>query len=238
MRAHWTDEQVRHRSGSESRHAANFEDYDLSGDEGLEEWSEEFFQDWAKQEISMLQDAQAEADSALRKEGALCTKPEPGRKKYTWAADSSAEKAEAREDAIFQKNDRMQMDKAHACGAERLTPPDSAPKGPLLIMARRFYMPTEMLFGDHVEEGYLPAEERKSTHAAMTRGYGVLDAGATRTMGSIVALEHARQVSLRESRICRTVLFLALRTASPVQLNSVVAAARIRAADEAACTCP
>ena len=38
-----------------------------------------------------------------------------------------------------------------------------------------------------------------TTHEAMTKGFAVLDAGATKTMGSIVALEHARRASFEHS---------------------------------------
>ena len=57
------------------------------------------------------------------------------------------------------------------------------------------------LFGEHVEEPSTAwtsngSINKMTTQKAMRAGYGVLDPGATRTMGSITALEYARQASL------------------------------------------
>ena len=56
-------------------------------------------------------------------------------------------------------------------------------------MESSLYGDTEGEMSWHQEEG------RMTTHKAMLKGYGVLDGGATRTMGSMVALEQAREAS-------------------------------------------
>ena len=56
-------------------------------------------------------------------------------------------------------------------------------------MESSLYGDTEGEMSWHQEEG------RMTTHEAMLKGYSVLDGGATRTMGSMVALEQAREAS-------------------------------------------
>ena len=59
LRAHWTDDQVRRRDGTD--HSANFEDVD---DEEPAEWDDSFFEDWHPQDVAMFQAAQAEEHDA------------------------------------------------------------------------------------------------------------------------------------------------------------------------------
>ena len=214
LRAHWTDEQVRQRDSSESRHAANFEDFDISEDEGPTEWADEFFQDWTEDEISMFQDAQADVESALaqiqegkrtlREAHAKQKKVRLGRRYFGGEGRGKSQGSGGRN---FPR-DRSEADgqgpclrcgKAHSTRQCPQRPPGDGRKVLHADAQSEFIYQAETLFGDHMED-YLSAGAKMSTHEAMTQGYGVLDAGATRTMGPIVALEHARQVSLRDGR--------------------------------------
>ena len=59
------------------------------------------------------------------------------------------------------------------------------------------------LFGEHQESSValLAGEGKMTTQQAMKAGYGVLDAGATKTMGSFTALHYAREASWRERQV-------------------------------------
>ena len=57
----------------------------------------------------------------------------------------------------------------------------------------------ESLFGDH-EALSSQSEGQLTTPEATRAGYGILDPGATKTMGSITALEYARAGSWAQNR--------------------------------------
>ena len=61
------------------------------------------------------------------------------------------------------------------------------------------YYQAESLFGDH-EALSSQSEGQLTTPEAMRAGYGILDPGATKTMGSITALEYARAASWAQNR--------------------------------------
>ena len=214
LRAHWTDEQVRHRDGSESRHMANFED-GISDDEAPEEWPAEFFQDWTDEEVYMFQEVQSDIDAAwsqiqegkrtLREARAKQKEVRLGRRFYGGKGRGKSQGTGGRNFPRDRSDNGPQgpclrCGKAHSTRSCPQRPPEDSKKILQTEAQSEFIYQAETLFGDQAGDALIAASGKMSTHEAMMKGFGVLDAGATRTMGSITALEQARQVSLQECR--------------------------------------
>ena len=238
LRAHWTDDQVRRRDGSEAAHYEDQED-----DEPIEV-SEEFFESWDQEDIILYQEAQREEHEAwaqlqqarrtlqdarqrqkevrlgrryfqpkgkgrggttrpptatsspnghggdqgpcLRCGKAHATKncpQRPEREQRAGMVDEQSEFVYYQEDLSFSGDYHHEGD-------------DLNRKVQIGQSEVPYYQEDISFYGDYHHEGdILSSESRKmTTPEAMRRGYGVLDPGATRTMGSITALECARSV--------------------------------------------
>ena len=212
LRAHWTDEQIRRRDG-DSKAQAHFEDYE---DEAApEELPDSFFEEWDAEDIILFQNAQrAEADAWAQLQQARRT-----------LKDARERQKEVRLGRRFYPKGKGRGHLSGGSGHARGPPQSSSsgPEGPCLRCGKAhstrncpvkseqtdkralqvdaesefiFHAEAESFYGDHVEEALTMHDPDKlTTQQAMRAGFGVLDPGATRTMGSITALEHAREAS-------------------------------------------
>ena len=215
LRAHWTDDQVKRRDEG-GKHHAHFEDWDEDEDAPPQPFDADYFDDWSEEDMVLYQSAQAEEAQAWaqiqdgrrtlkaarerQKEVRLNRKffPSKGRGKSGVGKHPGGSSSSARAEGPC-----LRCGKAHAT---RMCPQrnESEEKGTFQADASaEFIYYAETLFGEHQnpEEAMAANGNMKmSTQEAMKAGFGVLDPGATRTMGSITALEHARAVCLQQHR--------------------------------------
>ena len=207
LRAHWTDDQLRRRDGTD-KHQANGDDELF--DEPPNEWADEYFEDWDPETAALFQEA-------CREEHEAWAQIQEGRRTLREAREKQREVRVGRK--FFgqkgrgkgQPRGRSSSGKGHQGGGGGPClrrgldhPTRNCPKGrdsrqDKAMTAEEqadlvFYTETT-LFGEHEYENAALASESRdgkmTTQEAMRAGYGVLDGGATRTMGSITALEYA-----------------------------------------------
>ena len=212
LRAHWTDEQIRRRDG-ESRAQANFEDLG-SEEDAPQGVSASFFEEW---DIILFQSAQqAEVEAwaqiqqgrrTLREARERQKEVRLGRKFFTGKGRGKSSYSSNSGPARPHPSGPSSSGEGHVFNVKKnfhqeLSQKTERPEqGHFQADAESefiFYTNAETLFGDSMvpdSEAMAAVENGKlTTQQAMRAGYGVLDPGATRTMGSIEALEHARNV--------------------------------------------
>ena len=222
LRAHWTDEQIRRRDG-ETRAQANFEDFDDEDDvpQGVPSG---FFENWDEEDVILFQSAQqAEADAwaqiqqgrrTLREARERQKEVRLGRKFYTGKGQGKFSGASSSGPARGGQNHSGSSGEGPClrCGKAHSTRncPQKAEKSDKSTFKAEvdaesefiFYAEAETLFGDSMpqdsEAMSAMSQGKMTTQQAMKAGYGVLDPGATRTMGSIEALEHARSIHMQQ----------------------------------------
>ena len=218
MRAHWTDDQLRRRDGTD-KHQANFGDDELF-DEPPNEWADEYFEDWDPETAALFQEA-------CREEHEAWAQIQEGRRTLREAREKQREARMGRK-FFGQKGRGKGQPRGHSssgkgyegggggpclrCGLDH--PTRNCPKGrdsrqdkamTAEEQADLVFCNETTLFGEHEYENAALASESRdgkmTTEEAMRAGYGVLDGGATRTMGSITALEYAREASLTNQEV-------------------------------------
>ena len=219
LRAHWTDGQVRRRDGSDERHQANFGglELDLDDEEGPPEWDQSYFEGWDPEDIAVFQEAyEAEQEAwaqiqegrrtlrdarerqkAVRLGRKFFSPKGKGRGKFQGSKGRSGSESTNH----GPRGPCLRRGKGHATRECPQRPAGENKKVLQVDEQSEFICFAEhqdaSMFGDVADEQGLHQDMSKmTTYEAMTKGYGVLDPGATRTMGSMVALEHAREASM------------------------------------------
>ena len=210
LRAHWTDDQVRARDG-QGKQQANFEDWDESEEEDMILEAEESFEGWSQDDVALFQAAQDDERASWMQiqEGRRTLKDARARQKevrlgrrFFASKGKGRGGKDGRKPASDVQGPCLRCGRAHATrNCPHVGEKDSKPAMMTEESSEFVYQANEeiTLFGEHGDPDTLLAGDQKmTTQQAMKAGYGVLDAGATKTMGSITALQHVREAAWRD----------------------------------------
>ena len=200
------------KAGLDCKQQANFEDCDDVEEEDILE-AEESFEGWSDEEVALFQAARDDERAAWMQiqEGKRTLKDARARQKevrlgrrFFAPKGKGRGGKDGRKSASDVQGPCLRCGRAHATrNCPHAGEKDAKPTMLTDEQSEFVYQVQEeiTLFREHDDEGstaLLAGGQKMTTQQAMRAGYGVLDAGATRTMGSITALQHVREAAWRD----------------------------------------